>query len=431
MKDSDRIGLELDGAKREYNDLVTTIHELPADKQPSSEQTAKLTELRDKVTALETRRSAALEVEQRAADKADGEFDEAGQRIDGEARERRELRSRSKLSRYVGAAIAGRTIDGAEAEYSEAEQCGGNVPLDLFASERRAEARRGEQRAVTPGVGANEAQTNLAPIVPAIFDRSAAAWLGIEMPMVATGDAGYPVLSTSLTGGPKAKSDPAAEGAGAFSVTMAQPRRVTGSFRFTREDAARLVGMEDALRANISSVLADQVDDQAINGSGSGDGTINGLLSILTDPSVPDAGAESFARYVRAAAEHVDGLFAVDLMGVRMLVGVQTYGNMAGMFRANQDSMTAEGWMMTRTGGVRTSRRIAAPANDVQQAIVRRANPAGDRVAVMPVWNGLELIRDPYTAASKGEVVVTGLMLVGDVVVLRGGAFVQDSFRLA
>ena len=86
---------------------------------------------------------------------------------------------------------------------------------------------------------------------------------------------------------------------------------------------------------------------------------------------------------------------------------------------------------MDRTGGVRTSRRIAAAAGNIQQAIVRRANPAGDRVAVMPVWEGLQLIRDPFTAARKGEVTVTGLMLVGDVIVLRGGAFVQDSYRLA
>ena len=49
----------------------------------------------------------------------------------------------------------------------------------------------------------------------------------------------------------------------------------------------------------------------------------------------------------------------------------------------------------------------------------------------MPVWEGLTLIRDDITGAKKGEIVITGLMLVGDVIVLRPGAFVQDSFRLA
>ena len=344
---------------------------------------------------------------------------------DGEDRERSELRSRSRLAKYVSAALDGLPVQGAEAELSAAAGCPGAVPLELFETRREAT----EHRAVTPAPATTD--ENLAPIVPAIFDRSAAAWLGIEMPMVATGDAGFPVLSTSVTGGPVAKSAEAAETAGAFTVTMAQPRRISGAFKFTVEDAARLSGMENALRQNIGSVLSDELDKQAINGSGTGDGTLNGLLNILTDPAAPAANAESFARYVAAAASHVDGLFAVDLGGIRQLVGVQTYGHMAAAFRADEDSTTAEGWLMDRTGGVRTSRRIAAAAGNIQQAIVRRANPAGDRVAVMPVWNGMTLLRDPYTSAGKGEVVVTGIMLVGDVIVLRGGAFVQDSYRLA
>ena len=42
--------------------------------------------------------------------------------------------------------------------------------------------------------------------------------------------------------------------------------------------------MEDALRENLSSVLSDAADDQAVNGSGTADGTINGLIAILANP---------------------------------------------------------------------------------------------------------------------------------------------------
>ena len=404
------------------SEIRQKLNELSALDEPTDEQRAEMGKLTAEYPQLEQRHRAAIvaesaEAEQRAADDPPG---------DPEQRERVELRRRSRLAAYVSAAIDGTEVRGAEAELSAAAGCSGQVPLELFRTERRAAT---EQRAVTPAPSTTD--ENLAPIVPAIFDRSAGAWLGIEMPMVATGDAGYPVLSTSVTGGVKAKSAAAAETEGAFTVTMAQPRRITGAFRFTREDAARLVGMEEALRVNIAGVLSDEMDNQTINGSGSGDGTLNGLLNIMADPSAPAANAETFARYVAAAASQVDGLFAVDLMGVRQLVGVQTYGHMAAAFRANEDATTAEAWLMNRTGGVRTSRRIAAPASNIQQAIVRRANPAGDRVAVCPVWEGLSLIRDPYTAAGKGEIVVTGYMLVGDVVVLRSGAFVQDSYRLA
>ena len=404
------------------------LNQLSGKDELSSAEESEMRTLSGGYPALEARHRAAViseSAEEAAAGDTDSGDTDPG---DGEDGERRELRSRSRLSRYMTAALDGVPVSGAEAELSAAAGCPGAVPLELF-EVRRAATGEPERRAVTPAPATTD--ENLAEIVPALFDRSAAAWLGIEMPMVATGDAGFPVLSTSLTGGPKAKSADAAETAGAFTVTMAQPRRITGSFRFTVEDAARLNNMESALRMNIASVLSDSMDNQAINGSGTGDGTINGLLNILTDPSAPAANAETFARYVAAAASHVDGLFAVDLGGVRQLVGPHTYRHMAGVFRANEDSMTAEGWLMDRTGGVRTSRRIADPASNIQQAIVRRANPMNDRVAVMPTWEGMQLIRDPYSSAAKGEVVVTGIMLVGDVVVLRGDAFVQDSFRLA
>ena len=335
-----------------------------------------------------------------------------------EDRERRELRGKAKLSGFVAAVLEDRRPDGAEAECSAAFGCSGKVPLEMF------ESNGVESRAVTPSPGTSD-QVIARPIVPAIFQRSAAAWLGIDMPSVGAGDAGFVVLGTSVSGGPKAKSAAADEQAGAFVVTTAQPRRITGSFKFTQEDAARLAGMEDALTMNLSSVLSDALDNQAINGSGTGDGTLNGLLNRLTNPSAPAANQENFARYVAAFGSHVDGTFAVDLGGVRALVGAATYRHAVSVFRANESAMTAEGWMTDRTGGVRVSGRIAAPASNVQQAIVRRDNPQGDTVAAMPTWQGLVL------AASKGEVIVTASMLVGDVVVLRGGAFVQDSFRVA
>ena len=420
MTDSQRHALALTECRSEYNALVATINGLPDTEQPTAEQQGKLTELRSTAAGLETRVAAATETEQRALQAAPEHT------VDGAERERRELRSRSRLGRWFEAAISGRNVSGAEAETAVAYGCPDAIPLEMF--ERRAVAQ-GETRAVTSAP--STVDENLAPIVPALFDRSAASWLGVELPVVPTGDAGYPVLSTSVTGGVVAKSAAAAETEGAFTVTMAQPRRVTGSFRFLREDAARLNGMEAALRANIESVLSDEIDKLVINGSGTGDGAINGLLAILDNPTAPVADQETFARYVAAAASHVDGLFAVDLSGIRQLVGVATYAHMASAFRSNNDSMTAEGFLMDRTGGVRTSRRIAAARSNIQQAIVRLSNPAGDRVAVSPIWNGIELIRDNITSAGKGEIVVTGLLLMGDVVILRPGVFVQDSYRLA
>ena len=383
----------------------------------------------EQTTELETLTSEAqrLEVEFRGAVAAEPPDDAttttpAG---DPEDRERMEIRERSRLSRYLSAAIAGRAVNGAESELSAAFECPGAVPLVMFETRQR----QPEQRDVTPAPSTVDA--TLGAIVPALLQRSAAAWLGVEMPTVGVGDVSYPVLGTSVTGGPKAKSAAAAETVGSFTVTTAQPRRITGAFRFTREDAARLDGMESALRENLSSVLSDAADDQAVNGSGSADGTVNGLLNRLSNPDAPAASAESFARYTTALLSHVDGVFAVDRTGVRVLVGAQTYRHAGGVFRSNETDLSALDYAEEKFGGMRLSNRVPAAASNVQSAIVRRSNPAADRVAVMPVWEGLTLIRDEVTGAGKGEIVVTGVMLAGDVVILRPGAFVQDSFRVA
>ena len=222
----------------------------------------------------------------------------------------------------------------------------------------------------------------------------------------------------------------AVQTAAGFTVTDADPRRLTGSFIIRKEDIAKLPNMEPALRENLSMVLSDEADKQIVNGNNTAP-NLNGLLQQLTNPNAPAAGAETFARYQTAMSGHIDGLWATMPADIRMLVGPHTLRHMLATYRAAEDATTAYQLAMALYGGVRATRRIADPASNIQQAIVRRSNPAGDRVAVAPIWMGMEVIRDVYTQARKGQVVVTGTVLMGGVVMLRGGAFVQDSFRLA
>ena len=386
----------------------------------SDEQDTELGSLTREMRSLETSLQAAIitnppiETETRAA---------GG---DAESRERLELRGQFQVHRVFGALLGGSRVDGVEAEYATAVGAtAGTIPTDVY--ETRSDALTLETRAVTSGV---QGGTTQRPIVPAIFDRSIAPYLGIEMPSAGTGDQAFPILATSVTAEPAAKGATAVQTPGAFTVSSVQPRRLTGSFKFRVEDAARLAGMEGALRRNLREALSNSLDNHALNGSATGDGTINGLLNILGDPAVPAANAETWARYNAALAGHIDGLFAVDQLGVRALVGPQTYRHMASQFRATESNESFAAYAARVFGGVRATRRIANPSSEVQQAVIRRTNPAGDSVAVMPHWNSIT-IRDIYSGATEGEVVVTAIALVGDVTVLRSGAFVQDSFRVA
>ena len=186
----------------------------------TAEQTAELETLTAEAQGLEVEYRAAVVAEPPSDDDTTGGTP-AG---DPEERERMEVRDRARLARFVDAAISGRAVDGAESEVAAAYGCPGAVPLAMFETRER----QPEERAVTPAPAT--AATNLGAIVPAMFQRSAAAWLGVDMPSVAAGDAGFAVVGTSVTGGVKAKSAESAETEGAITVTTAQPRRVSGAF---------------------------------------------------------------------------------------------------------------------------------------------------------------------------------------------------------
>ena len=372
-----------------------------------------------------------------ASDPDPGETRAAVLPEDSEARERRELRAKVTLSDFIAAAVAhgdAGQVSGEAREYAASEGCPGMVPLTMLGDTTEQRAARHaagvEHRAVTPGPADTDVPSTHAPIVPALFDRSVAPFLGIEMPTVGTGIASYPVLGTSLTAGMVSEDTAGVQTAGSFDVTDADPRRLSGSFLIRKEDIAKLPSLEPALRENLSMVLSDEADKQFVNGNNTAP-NLNGLLSQLTDPAAPASGAETFARYQTALSSHIDGLLATMPADIRMLVGPHTIRHMLGVYRANEDATTAYQLAMALYGGVRATRRIADPASNIQQAIVRRTNPAGDRVAVAPVWMGMEIIRDIYTKAREGQVQVTGTVLVGGVVLLRSAAFVQDAFRVA
>ena len=345
-----------------------------------------------------------------------------------EEREELELRDRFSVGRVLAACLRGRAVDGAEAELqAERGISATQIPIEVF--ERREAPPAGETRAVTtlPTSG-TEANLAMRPIVPAVFERSVAGFLGVEMPSVPTGDAGFPILSTSVTATPKAYSANAPETAGAYTIKTAEPRRITGAFRFRLEDAARLAGLEASLRRNLTDVLSDQLDEQLLNGTASGDGTVHGLLAQLADPSAssPASGNPTVASYLAPLADAIEGKLANTEMDVAVLVGTATYTKMATMFISDSNE-TFSGFVNRNYRGVRAAARIAAPASKKQAAVLIR-RPMEVPNAVMPTWGQVD-VRDMYSAAAAGEIVVTTAALVGDVVILRPTGYEQVDFR--
>lgn len=398
----------------------------------SEEQNKELKDATLELRSLETDLQAAVALD---ASEPEEQTTEKRNEADAEERERLELRSKFSVGRFIGWKAGRNALDGVENEYMAAVQSEGRLPISVFERETRSDNGNGlETRAVTPG---GEGGTNQRPIVPAVFQRSVAQFLGISMPDAGIGDVAFPVLSTKPAGGVGVKAKGAAlnADAGAFTVSTQQPRRIGAAFTVRVEDLARLSGMEEALRTAIQGVIAEKLDDEILNGAAAAyntDGQIRGLLVQLTDPAAPSTGAEDWTRFHNAATSHLKDPWALTERDIRLLFGEDTYRYAASMFRANETTESFPAYWNRVGGGVRLSGKIAAPASNIQQAVVVRMNPANDQAAVMPAWSGFDMtVRDVYSEASKGHVTLTVHMLVGDVVLLRSDVYVKDSFRLA
>ena len=382
--------------------------------------------LQSEYTDLETRHQAAIV--------AEGEGETTGaEDLDAEARERLELRSRASLTGYLRAALAGRQVDGPEAELRSAAGIGDGIPLELW--DVPAETRQTDTATGAPGtVG-----VNLDRIRPQVFAASIASRLGIEMPRVESGSYASATITTSLTAAAKAKGAAQEATAAAFTVTSATPKRISARLGIRIEDIAAVgqANFESILRENLALVLSDALDSQAINGDGAAP-NLTGILQRLADPSDPNAVAD-FDAFAAAHAGGIDGLWASTLKDVAIVCGPETMALAAKTFQtaANyKGELSAAAYAVANTGGWWTNKRMPDAASDVQQAILYRrgrsmmGGAGAMRTAVCPHWNEVS-IDDIYSGSASGERFFTMHVLLGDVILVQPDAYAQVAFQLA
>ncbi len=401
------------------SEIRQTLNELSGLDSPTDAQRATMAALATEYPTIETRWRAATIAE---ADAPEPRAD------DGEDTERRALVERAELRSYLHEAATGRAVTGAEQELRAAvfgeHAREGLIPWEALLP-------RHEERADTATTAPSNVGQSQASILGRIFANTASAYLGVSMPQVGIGEVNYPVLSAGVS--PEMKSKGAVKDAEAatISTTVLEPRRLTARYLFGVEDTARLRGMEEALRRDLSGALGEKIDDQVLNGNGTAP-NVSGFLSALATPTAPTATA-TFSDFVGAASRAVDGRYARNLTGVKMLVGAATYG-LAGTLLNTSGDVAVSDYLIARSGGFVSSALIPAPpasgtGQDIQAAIVYRA-ARGAGSAVAPVWQGLELIRDPYTHAAKGQIAITAVALWA-FSIIRTDAYVRAAFKVA
>ena len=389
------------------SELRSQIGEVLDKEERSDDDRSKLSELSRDMRSLETDLQAALLIEEEPKQ----ETRETDKGEDAEQKELGGLLQRASILPFMSEALSGRDCEGVEHEVragllGDAAR-GGLVPIEMLDSEL-------EQRAdtATTVAAATRSPGSQASVLQRVFTKSIAAMNKVSMPMVEVGQANFPILTGGTTASMVNAGTAKDAAAATFTGFSLDPVRLSSRYVFRYEDVARLRNYESVLRRVLTATMTDAMDDQIINGDGSAP-NVSGFLNELTAPSDPGA-ATTWNEWLKAHTDEVDGLNAYRLSDLICTMGKESFSYLETLFRTgaqdNGPRASAAEYVSSRIGGGMVSSRIPAPASNVQLGLIAKTSYPG-RNAVAPIWRALELIRDPYTRASQGEVALTAIML--------------------
>ena len=390
------------------------------------------------------------ETQHRSAIVAEGEEQRAAEGLhgdgDGEPAEVRALIGRVNLTDYLRPAAAGIGLAGAPVELAAALQVpavgvngGIAVPWRLLEcpEHRAAPAPRGEARAFTTTANL-DGGTMQRPILQRLFGIDILGALGVRIDTVPAGMTEWPLLTGGVAPDMAVEGTAAAAAVAAtFTTETLTPKRLTGIYEFSHEQAAQVADIEQALRRDLADAVRSKMSDLILNGDESTNAQEpDGFLTKITAPSAPGAVA-AYSDYAGSHAGGVDGIHASREMEVSSVIGTASYQHAAGVYQAGSGESGSEA-LARRSMSCMASSFIPAAAGSplVQNGnIYHSAGPngggaalRGDSIAAM--WPTLEVIRDIYSQASVG-VVLTWVTLWDAETAFRAAAYRRVAFQVA
>ena len=388
MRESQRLVLRA-------GEIRTRLSELAGISELADEHRGEIDTLRNEYGDVERRQAAALIAEDVPEETRTDET--------SEDRELRELRGRVQFTEYVGAALEMRAASGAELEYNQTLGiAANNFPLELLAPPM-------ERRATTD----TESETNQQSWLDRLFATSAAARVGVSFRSVGAGVASFPMTTAGAAGVQRGRTEAVTAAAWTVSASELKPTRNAVHLVFSREDAARLPGLEDALTRDLRMGLMDAVDLAVFEGDTGASGTDADITGLQTAASVVEktltqANKVKGPNTLQAFVELIDGIHAIGPGDLRIVSSVgantlwmTTFANSAAENQTVAQFLMASGINWTTRGNIDD-----ATTNNKLGAFIGRGRGI-DGAGVAAVWDAGELIRDPYTNAAKGEVVLT------------------------
>lgn len=393
--------------QRRQSEIRQSLSELVGKPELSEDETRSMETLDAEYRANEVKYRAALIAEDTERREAKDELETRS------ADEWNELVGGFELRQVAFALDEGKALSGATKEVIEEMRNSGGyqgIPIPYAALETRA----GE---TVSGADLPEPR-RIRPIIDRLFPGSVASRLGVESITIEQGELAFPVATAGAVFGWQADEISNVGAASPYQTAerSLNPDHTGGAQMVITRKALKQsgAGLEQAIRRDLNAVIGAEIDRMVINGSGAA-GEPLGII-----PGAATYGITSTA--VGAAATW--GAFRAEVVAFMAANAITSPSQVKLAFPpaiwSDLDDTLITGTAVSEWD--RLIRHISNPAtsNVIPAATaIMTANVQGIAPGYLGLYGGVDLIRDPYTKAASGSLVLTGLV-TADFTVPRG-----------
>ena len=398
----------LDSVKiaRRQSEIRQQLSGLVGKDSPNEEETRSMETLDQEYRSNETRYRAALIAE-------DTERREAGAELETRSdREWADMLGRFELRQVALSLDEGKSLSGATAEIVEELRSAGGyrgIPIPYAALETRA----GET------IAADQVNPKtIRPIIDRIFPNSVAERLGIQRINIGAGELAFPVATAGAVFGWQTNelANVAAPSSYQTAERSLNPDHTGGAQMVISRKALKQAGegLEAAIRRDMNAVIGTELDRVVINGSGA-NGEPLGIIPGAAEYGIASTAVGATATWAAFRAQIV-----AFMQDNAITAANQVNLGFDPAIWAELDDALVGGTAVSEWD--RLTKHVGTPAisNVIpDETAIMTANVQGVAPGYLGLWGGVDLIRDPYTKAASGQLVLTALV-TADFTVPRG-----------
>lgn len=399
----------LDSVKiaRRQSEIRQSLAELVGKETPSEDETRQMGSLDSEYRTNETRYRAALVAE-------DTERREAGADLETRSdREYAELVGRFELRQVALSLDEGRALSGATAEIvAELRNAGGyqGIPVPLAALETRA----GET------VAADQINPKtIRPVIDRLFPASVASRLGVQSINITSGELEFPVATAGAVFGWQTTELGNIGAASEYQTgeRSLNPDQTGGAQMVITRKALKQAGegLEAAIRRDLNAAIGTELDRVVINGSGAAGQPLGIIPGAATYgiASTPVGARATWAAFREQIVAFVQANAVNSPSQVNVAFAPAIWSDLDDQLASPGVPMWEWDRLVKHVGTPAISNVIPA------ETAILAATVQGIAPGYLGIYGGVDLIRDPYTKAASGQLVLTGLV-TADFTVPRG-----------